>query len=395
MIAYFDVFSGISGDMTLGALIDLGIPLDWLSSKLEQIPLEGFEIRAESRKDNHLRATNVFVDIKDDLTSRNYQEIKKLIKNSALPASVKKNSLTAFEKIAEAESIIHNTPIDAVHFHELGGIDALVDIIGTFLCIDYLKIKEVHSSRIPLGSGLVKCSHGMIPVPVPAVLSILKGVPVYDSGVNTEIVTPTGAAIITTLAGSYGIMPDMSIQHTGYGSGKKDTGSDIPNLLRVILGSPEIFNGHQSCAESEVSVVQTNIDDMNPEIFGYLMDQLFNAGAFDVSHIPVQMKKNRPGIKLEVICDPQILSRIIQLILEQSSSTGVRYFKAKRSCLEREIIEKKTRFGQIKVKKITNLDSTIRFSPEYDVCRKIAIKKNMPLKDVFSQINLDLACFNN
>ncbi|MBW2654632.1 MAG: LarC family nickel insertion protein, partial [Deltaproteobacteria bacterium] len=225
MIAYVDIFSGISGDMTLGALIDLGVPVDWIKEELSSV-LKGFQLKTSIVYQHHLKATDLIVDVIDEeKSSRNYKDIKALIKNSSLPEKVKENSLFAFEKIARAESQIHGKDIETIHFHEIGGIDSIVDIIGSFLAVEYLGIKKVYASPIPLGSGFVACAHGKIPVPVPATLSILKDIPVKSSDATTEIVTPTGAAIITTLASSFGELPEMTIKKVGYGSGKRDTGS--------------------------------------------------------------------------------------------------------------------------------------------------------------------------
>ncbi len=237
MILYLDMVSGISGDMALGSLVDLGVPLEWLTRKLSPI-LNGFELRSEVVFRSHLRAVNLFVDVTDNTAHRHYKDIRKMIEQADLPQAVKQNALTAFEKIAAAEAVIHGKDIDHVHFHEIGGIDSLVDIIGTFLGVDYLGITRVEASKIPLGSGTIDCAHGKIPVPVPATLAILKGLPVTQSDAKTEIVTPTGAAIVATLAENFGSMPEMEIAGIGYGAGKRDTGSAAPNLLRMILGKP-------------------------------------------------------------------------------------------------------------------------------------------------------------
>ncbi|MEN8212427.1 MAG: nickel pincer cofactor biosynthesis protein LarC, partial [Thermodesulfobacteriota bacterium] len=289
MIAYFDIFSGISGDMTLGAFIDLGVPVEWVEQKLSTV-LNGFKIKISVVEKNYLKATDITVDIDEQNgLSRNYKDIKKLIKNSSLPDKVKENSLSAFKKIARAESYIHDKDIETIHFHEIGGIDSIVDIIGSFLCVEYLEIKNVFASAIPLGSGSIHCSHGQIPVPVPATLEILKNIPVKPSDATSEIVTPTGAAIISTLASSFGTIPEMIIKKTGYGSGKKDTGSGLPNLLRIVLGEPATNQNEKSISiqKETIYVVKTNIDDMSPEISGFLMEILFENNALDVCYIPV------------------------------------------------------------------------------------------------------------
>jgi pyridinium-3,5-bisthiocarboxylic acid mononucleotide nickel chelatase len=392
MIAYFDMFSGISGDMSLGAFIDLGVPVEWIEQKLADV-LQGFKIQTNIVEKSHLKATDVVVDIiEQDKYSRNYIDIKKLIQASSLPEKVITNSLSAFEKIAMAESHIHNKKIDTIHFHEVGGIDSMVDIIGSFLCIEYLEIKKVYASYIPLGSGSIKCSHGDIPVPVPATLAILKDIPVKPSCAATEIVTPTGAAIISTLASSFGVMPSMTLKKTGYGSGKRETGTHLPNLLRIILGKPLEPEKEKktSILQERIYVAKTNVDDMNPEISGFLMELLLKKSALDVCYIPVQMKKNRPGIQIEVLCKKKDLDNIIDIILTHTTSIGVRHHKCERSYLLRQKAFVKTRFGKLQVKKIINPDNRVRFVPEYEAAKEMAIKKQMALKDVYNQIISDI-----
>ncbi len=428
MIAWFDIFSGISGDMTLGAFVDLGVPVDWLMERLALLPIEKFDLKYENVLRNGIKAVNFFVEIDDsshvhsDIKTlvhqnnhirnnhiRNYREIKKIISDSKLPARVKSLSLSAFEKIAVAESEIHGLDIEDVHFHEVGAIDSIVDIVGSFLCIDFLKITEVYASEIPLGTGFVKCSHGTLPVPAPAVVSILKGIPVKKSNIEMELVTPTGAAIIATLASDFGPMPDMIIDGVGYGSGKNKNISDIPNLLRIVTGtkpcnrnlpgkSDEIISAYggnlmpdESLIIEDIFVVETSIDDMSPEISGYFMEKLFEKGALDVCHIPVQMKKNRPGTRLEVLCrgDDQ-LKKIINLILEETTTIGVRFHKVKRACLKRKKIFIDTRFGKIKAKQITGTTGKKRIAPEYEACRDIAVRRDLPLRDVYTQVCLDI-----
>ncbi len=392
MIDYVDIFSGISGDMTLGALIDLGVPVDWIKKELSSV-LNGFQLKTNIVYKHHLKATDLIVDVTTDKerSSRDYRDIKALIKNSSLPEKVKENSLSAFKKIALAESRIHGKDIETVHFHEIGGIDSIVDIIGSFLGVEYLGIKKVYASCIPLGSGFVTCSHGKIPVPVPATLSILKDIPVKPSDAKTEIVTPTGAAIITTLASSFGELPEMTIKKVGYGSGKRDTGSDLPNLLRIVLGekvTDQKENGI-SINKETICVVKTNVDDMSPEISGFLMEILFENKALDVCYVPVQMKKNRPGTQIEVICRKEDLDNIVHIILTQTTSIGVRHHECERSFLLRETAFVETVYGKLQVKKVINPDNSLRFVPEYDVAKKVAKEKKIPLKDVYTQILSD------
>lgn len=386
-IAYFDCFSGISGDMTLGAFLDLGVPLEWLKDALEKIPLTGFDLSVASVSRNGIHAKSITVSVKDHTTSRNYAEITSMIKKSPLSPSVRQRSLNIFKRIADAEAGIHECPREAVHFHEVGGIDALVDIVGTSLCMDYLEIEKVIASKIPLGSGFVSCRHGTLPVPAPATLGILEGVPVYGTQIPHELVTPTGAAIMVTLAESFEEIPNMIIEKTGYGAGKRELGS-IPNLLRIITGKmPYPQNTHRFSYQTDtISVIETCIDDMNPEIFGFLMERLFEKGALDVYWVPIFMKKNRPGTMVQVLCPEDRLEVLIDCILLESSSLGVRYYHAKRRMLARERTLVKTVYGEIAVKRIITPDGSFRISPEYEICKKIALDRNIPIRVVYDTI---------
>jgi uncharacterized protein (TIGR00299 family) protein len=360
MIAYFDCFSGISGDMTLGAFLDLGVPVEWLKEQLGRLPAQ----------------------------------IRSLITNSPLSRNIKQMSRDIFERIAQAEAVIHGCAVDAVHFHEVGGIDAIVDIVGTALCMEYLGIKKVTASHIPLGKGFVSCEHGTLPVPAPATLGILKGIPVYGTKIPNELVTPTGAAILVTLAESFGELPDMIIEKTGYGAGKRDLES-IPNLLRVITGSDACRQtGHRSSHRKDTIVVlETCIDDMNPEMFGFLMDRLFEQGALDVYWIPIFMKKNRPGTMVQVLCRRNLKEVLIDCLLSETSSLGIRYYDVKRCMLTREKVIMKTAYGEIQVKRITESDGGVRIVPEYEVCKKIALEKKLPLRMVYDTIIQSLRDF--
>ncbi len=396
MYLYLDMVSGISGDMTLGALVDLGVPLDWVSKKLKPI-LTGFNLRSEVVFKHHLRAVSLFVDVTDTTQSRHYTDIKELISGADLPEAVRANSLTAFEKIAAAEAHIHGKSMDEVHFHEIGGIDSLVDIMGCFLCLDYLGISRVFASNIPLGSGFVDCAHGRIPVPVPATLAILKGLPVTGSDAKTEIVTPTGAAIVATLAPEFTSMPDMEIQAVGYGAGKRETGSASPNLLRMVIGTPVSVKDTDDREKPEstdldhmerdrVMVIRTNVDDMNPEIFGFLMEELLDQGALDVCFVPLFMKKNRPATQIEVICRQQDTKKMSRILLTQTTAIGVRFHPCDRFKLKRETMICTTSLGRVQVKKIIDPNGSIRFLPEYEVCARVAREQGIPLKDIYARI---------
>ena len=387
MLAYFDCFSGISGDMTLGALIDLGVPLKYLEDRLNSIPLTDFNLTVTPVHRNGIRAMSVIVGMVDDQTARNFSDIRSLIVNCPLSERIKSTSLQIFKRLAASEAHIHSCSTEEVHFHEVGGIDAIVDIVGTAICLDYLGIERIIASHIPLGKGFVTCSHGKLPVPAPATLDILKGVPVYGTDIPHELVTPTGAAIIVTLAEGFGDMPDMTTTDIGYGAGQRELEAG-PNLLRIITGTEsETATGSSAeIQEDRISILETCIDDMNPELFGYLMDRLFADGALDVYWIPIYMKKNRPGTMLEVLCHPDDKESLIRRILSETTTLGVRYYESRRCLLWRDRFEVKTTYGDIPVKRIKDLQGNIRIVPEYDVCEKIAREQNIPLRIVYDTI---------
>ena len=380
-IAYFDCFSGISGNMILGALLDLGVPLDVMQEHLGKLVLESFDIEALPAKRAHLAGTHVTVRPREGGTGeRNYRDIRKLIEESALDEDIKRSSVLAFRRLAEAEGRIHREEPEQVHFHEVGALDSIVDIVGGFIGIHHLEVDRVYASRIPLGRGMIECRHGKIPVPAPATVDLLKGVPVCDSGVEAELVTPTGAAWITTLTDQFGTMPDMQIEQVGYGVGDRDLGS-IPNMLRILLGRAK-----PTFIQDRVMVVETDIDDMNPELFEPLMEGLFATGALDVSLVPIQRKKNRPGVTVRTICEESRRGDVVETILRESTSIGVRYFPVQREKLDRRIEQVDTPFGRVKVKiSESKQGRTYHVSPEYEDCRRIGMKARVPVMRVYEE----------
>ena len=392
MLAYFDCFAGISGDMTLGALIDLGVPLDWLKDQLNRIPLSNFDLVITSVQRNGMHATLVDVEVSDDKVSRDYSQIRSMIENSPLTDAVKSNSLRAFRILAQAEAHIHSCSLEQVHFHEVGGIDAIVDIAGSALGLEYLGIKNITASPLPLGRGFVTCSHGRLPVPAPATLRILQGVPVYGTEISHELVTPTGASIIASVAQGFGALPDMTVRAIGYGAGQRDL-LERPNLLRIIVGSDSHRAPGKSEAmlEDQIEIVETSIDDMNPELFGHLMHRLFEDGALDVYWIPIYMKKNRPGTMLQVLCKIEHREKLIHRILTETTTLGVRYYPSRRRLLGRETVEVKTSYGVITAKRIQDPQGNIRIIPEYEVCREIAVEQNVPLRIVYETVAREAA----
>lgn len=383
MDIFIDCGSGISGDMTLAAFIDLGVPLEWLQKSLARLPLDGFDITVSSVFRNGLAARKVDVAVRSGQPSRNYAVIRSLIAASPLSERVRKLSLAMFEKIARAEAVVHSCPLDQVHFHEVGGVDALVDMIGTALCAEYLDVKKAVAAFVPLGSGQVKCSHGVLPLPAPATVEILKQAPVYGAGLSGELVTPTGAAILTTLAGRFGLMPPMTINSVGYGAGTLEI-EGRPNVLRLLAGS---FQETAAVEEpAGLLMVEACIDDMNPEICGYVMEKLFADGALDVCWVPAFMKKNRPGTMIQVLCDQARRDLIVKRILSEATTTGVRYYPVGRTVLPRRPVDVETVYGTVRAKQITRPDGAIHITPEYEACRRIAVERNVPILEVYRAV---------
>jgi hypothetical protein len=306
-----------------------------------------------------------------------------MIEQSPFSSRVKQTSLAMFDRVAAAEATIHQMPKEKVHFHEVGAMDAIIDIVGTCLGLEYLGIDRVTASPLPLGSGFVQCQHGTLPVPAPATLEILKGLPVYAGSAAQEIVTPTGAAIISTIADCFEPMPLMRVNRVAYGAGTRDLGGQ-PNLLRVILGDPEseAVGRH---LEKQV-MVECNIDDMNPEWFGYLMETLFEEGALDVFWEPIYMKKNRPGTMVRVLCDPVKRPAVVDRILAETTTIGVRFYEVQRTCLKRRAIEVETPWGRLKAKAVSDLDGSERIIPEFDACKKVAQANGIPLRAVYGAV---------
>ena len=394
MLAYFDCFSGISGDMTLGALIDLGVPLKYLEERLNRLPYADIDITVTPVHHKGIRAMSVSVSVNGDQAVRNFADIRSLIENCPLSDRIKSYSLQIFTTLATSENHIHSSLSEDEHFFEVGGTDTIVGIVGTVICLDYLGIKNIAASHIPLGKGFVIGSHGKLPVPAPSTLSILKGVPVYGTDIPRELVSPSGAAIVVTLAESFGTLPDMTITGVGYGAGRPEV-KGVPNLLRIITGvQSNIAVGlPDEIQEDQIFIIETCIDDMNPELFGYLMDRLFTDGALDVYWIPVYMKKNRPGTLLQVLGYPDDKDILIRRILSETTTLGVRYYESRRRLLWRDRFEVKTTFGDITVKRVKDLQGNYRIVPEYDVCQKIAREQNIPLRMVYDTIIRDSGDF--
>jgi len=376
--AYFDCFSGISGDMVLGALVDLGWPVEELKRELDKLDLFGYRIEAKKVAKRGILSTQIKIRVKEGKKERKLEDILSILDKSKLEEKVKERSRAIFTKLASVEAKIHGKSPQKIHFHELGGLDTIIDVVGAVAGMNYLGVEKVYSSPLPLGKGFVKCSHGILPVPAPATLELLKEIPVYGSDIEAELVTPTGAAIISNLAENFGQMPPMKIEHIGYGAGQRDL--TIPNLLRVSIGVIR-----KAYEEDVVSLIQTNIDDMNPELYEHVVDRLFHEGALDVFLTPIQMKRTRPATMLSVIAGQEKMEKMLEIIFDETTTLGIRISKIKRRKLNRENQKVSTKYGEIEVK-IGKHDGVVKnISPSYEECRKIATHLKIPLKKVYQE----------
>ena len=378
-IAYLDCFSGVSGDMFVGSLLDAGLSFEKLERDISGLNLDGYKISAKKEERNSIFGTRFSVFLqKTDQEVRYLKEIKEILKGSDLPLSVIERCTLIFEKLAAAEGEIHHISPDEVNFHDLGAATSIIDMVAAAVGIHLLGIGKFFVSWIPVGTGIMPGAQGKIPVPTPATISLLKGTPIYYSGQDVEMVTPAGAALITSICSSFGPMPPMTIDSVGYGVGTK-TLADRPNLLRILIGND--IDGQTS---ETVVVLESNLDDMSPELLGYLMDNLFDAGAKDVTFSPIQMKKNRPGIQLQVVARPEDNDRLINIIFRESTTLGIRIAYSQRAVLKREELIVDSPWGKMRVKKVINHDGGTALLPEYEECSRIAKANNLALRDVYA-----------
>jgi len=376
-VAYFDCGSGVSGDMFLGALIDCGADFDYIKKGLSKLDLE-FKISHQRVRKGAISAVKVVIEESRNQPLRNLKTVKELIEKTSLSTDVKEKSVSIFTRLAEAEASVHQVEIDHVHFHEIGAVDTIVDIVGSLLALDSLKVERIFSSPIPLGRGEVETSHGKIPIPAPATLKLLEGCKVYGKEIQDEIVTPTGAALISSLAEDFTDFPSMQILKVGYGAGTKEL--PIPNVLRLIIGELE---EKEKKAEPPTFIVSANIDDSTPELMGFLFERLFELGALDVWQYPILMKKNRLATELSVLCYGDDKEKIIDCVFAETTTNGVRIADVRRSTLDRKIVEVKVLDETIRVKLSFKGKKVLTVSPEYDDCRMVALKKGISLKKVF------------
>jgi uncharacterized protein (TIGR00299 family) protein len=390
-LAYFDCFSGISGDMTLGALLDAGCDLARLRADLQSLQVPGWEIAAEKVWKNGMAATYAKVKTvdrfavtgeKDQKKHRSLTDILEILKNSRLEAPVRDRAAAIFTKLGEAEALVHDVPMEKIHFHEVGAVDAIIDIVGACIGFHQLGIDKFACSPLNVGGGTAKMAHGVLPVPAPATATLLKGKPTYSNGVQRELVTPTGAAIVATLCDTFGPQPPMTVSAIGYGAGTADLEGQ-PNVVRIMVGqsAEKLVAGF----DEEISVIEANLDDMNPQIYGYFLEKALAAGALDVYTTPVQMKKNRPGTLLTVLSKPQDASALTTLIFAETTTFGVRTTTAQRRILPREHVSVSTTFGDVRIK-LSRINGRIQHAaPEFDDCRKLAVEKNVPLQQVINE----------
>ena len=379
-IAYGDLIGGISGDMFVGAMLDLGLSLDKLKSELKKIPTLRYTLTVSKKTIHSIRATRFQVVCRDKEPERSWKQIRRLIAGSSLRPKVKEAGIDIFSRLAEAEGKIHGVAPEKVHFHEIGATDSIVDIMAAAAGAHELGIDAFHFSRIPLGRGLTRALHGPLPIPGPATLELLKSLPVQGIDLDGETVTPTGAAILSTLGKSFGAQPSMTMEKIGYGAGQRDF-PNRPNVFRLVIGTDAV-----PWTQEEMLVIESNIDDMNPEFYDYVFDLLFAAGARDVFLSPIQMKKNRPGILLRVIAEPKDRDTLARIILSETSTIGVRYYPLGRIILKRISEKLKTRYGTIRVKVVEEPNGTNRVAPEYDDLKRIASAKKIPLKLLYDEI---------
>ena len=375
-IAYLDCMSGIAGDMTLGALVDLGVDLAAVQAGIDSLGLPSCKLVTEEVKRHGFRATNLTVQHEPEHAHRHLHHITDMIDGSSLTDAQKQLARDIFTNLAEAEAKVHGSTLKKVHFHEVGAVDSIADIVGAAIAFDLLGVDAVVSSPIPTGHGFIKIAHGRVSVPAPATAELLKGIPLASCDVEAELTTPTGAAIVKTLAKSFGPLPAMTIEKIGIGAGDKDF-KEQGNVLRIIVGESDSIG-----LVDQVEVLETNLDDSTGEIVGHTVSALLNAGALDVYTTPIQMKKNRPATKLTILCSAEKRSELEAIVFRETTTLGIRRWSARRSILAREADSVETPWGAIAGKRITGPDGRVRFSPEYDACAAAATKANVPVQQI-------------
>lgn len=377
-VAHFDCFSGISGDMVLGAVIDAGVPADAIRAALDSLELP-IKLELEKVKRCGFAATKATIEAADQEDYRFLPDVEAILAKGALTAKQRELATTIFRKVAVAESTVHGMPLERVHFHEVGALDSIADIVGAAVGLDLLGVEKFTSSPVPTGSGTVKCAHGIMPVPTPGTAELLKGVPLAPSTIKTELTTPTGAAILTTVVTEWTATPALTIERIGHGSGTKDF-LEQPNILRLMVGTTT-----GGGASDTVAVLETNLDDVAPEIVGFAIERLFAAGALDAFAVPAQMKKNRPGVLLSVICTAETVDALEAILFRETGTFGVRRTTATRAKLNREPVSVSTPWGPVRAKRGWRAGLEV-LTPEYEDCARVAREHNVPLRDVYAAV---------
>ena len=391
-IAYLDCFSGISGNMVLGALLDTGLELERLEAELARLPISGYKLKVETVKRRGMKGTHVEVEVSEQGVERHLHHVEEIITGSGLPDTVQQRGLAIFRRLAQAEAKVHGAPVESIHFHEVGAMDAIVDVMGAAIGLWLLGVEKAYASPVHVGRGTVKCAHGVLPVPAPATLELLQGVPIYGRDVDAELVTPTGAAILTTVAESFGEIPLMRVKQIGYGAGTREL--PIPNLLRLSIGTMDVIGETSEKVEGyerdTATLIETNIDDMSPQWYEHVSARLFEAGALDVFLTSIQMKRGRPATQLSVLATDDLVSGMLDVLFKETTTIGVRAHPVQRWKLTREIVTVETEYGPIAIKVSRRDEEVLNIAPEYRDCQRVAAERGVPLKQVH-QIALEAA----
>jgi uncharacterized protein (TIGR00299 family) protein len=408
---YFDCFAGASGNMILGALVALGVDEKQLIEQIKLLDVSDFQIEFTTKDKSGISAMHAAVKVPREHAHRHLHTIEKIINDSRLSDSIKKRAVGIFRKLAEAEAKVHGTSIEKIHFHEVGAMDAIIDVVGACVGFEMLGIEKFYCSRIHVGSGFVKMAHGKFPVPPPAVAELLQNVPIYSTEIEGELITPTGAAIISAVCNSFGAIPEIKVERTAYGAGTREY-KDFPNVLRLMLGEvvdskeenyPQMnTNGHgfengleeeknpkskiQNPKSTDLFLLETNIDDLSPQILGFVMERAFDFGALDCWFTPIQMKKNRPAVMISILCDEAKKEHLIELLYTETTTLGVRVSVIERKCLGRETVKIETEAGAVNVKIARHNEKIVNAKPEYEQIREIALKSNLPLKEIEREV---------
>lgn len=384
---YFDCFAGASGNMILGALVSLGIDAEKLVEQIKLLNIPDFEVEFTIADKSGISAIHAEVKVPHEHAHRHLHHIEKIINDSQLNESIKERAIQIFTKLAEAEAKIHGIDIKKVHFHEVGAMDAIIDVVGACIGFEMLQVERFACSKIHVGSGFAKMAHGKFPIPPPAVAELLSGIPIYSTEIQGELCTPTGAAIISTLCEAFGEINDLQIEKIGYGAGTRDY-KDFPNALRLMIGKSQ--SSKIEDRNEKLILIETNLDDVSPQVLGFVMDKAFELGALDCWFTPIQMKKNRPATMISILCDPKNRQKLTELLYIETTTLGVRIQQIERECLERKFIKVQTQFGEIDVKIGIFKGKMVNAMPEFEQLKEIAGQNNIPLKTLKEEVLLKL-----